>query len=185
MGNDVYTTVRQCRSCAHDAAQTRQQRKIQLFPPTRPFRVCSDAYTGTTSKDNEWEPIRSRNYRPIFKVDKINSDCKDESYANCDHFPRPLGLPYGILSYLLANTRPQFLKNLHNFKLFPGIGKTEDDRLSFSSERTGRTLQLHDRGETSTLRRRAPTRLGPVHTAVNLHVQYANALCNRPVFNWF
>lgn len=57
--------------------------------------------------------------------------------------------------------------------LLPCIEKTDDDRLSNAAP--------HDRGETPTLSSRAPTRVGPLNTAVNLRVQYANTTCDRPV----
>lgn len=86
MANDVYTTVRQCLSCRKDAVQTRNQCKLQSFPPAVPLEFVVMELLGPLPRTVDESLI----YPPIFKFDEIVTDGKAQICENCDHFSRPL-----------------------------------------------------------------------------------------------
>lgn len=50
MGNDIFTTVRLCQSCWKEAAETRPQRKLQLFSPAGPLEFLEMHILGPLPK---------------------------------------------------------------------------------------------------------------------------------------
>lgn len=144
--------------------------------------VCSDGNTWTPSEIHGWHQfvvvITDRYFKLTREIPSAKSTYMQVANNFLDHWVPP----FGMLSYLLTDKELHFVgKFFTTFCSFPGVKKTQNDRLTSSNEQKGRALQSHGRAKNLKFCRRAPVCLGPPHTAVNLREQSANTLCDMPV----